>query len=158
MTTSLNTYTSLFFLTNIYYLLDVNDIIYLKSFIMLTLTSVIYHYTKLRYLGYIDKVAVYNIIFQGGIRLLKNYSKSKLITICVIFNFLSVIYLYVYGYMYNKYSFDKEYNEFYHGILHFQSSIGHLLITLLMKTPLIKLQDINIFTIEDNKLENNKLN
>ena len=119
MTTSLNTYTSLFFLTNIYYLLDVNDIIYLKSFIMLTLTSVIYHYTKLRYLGYIDKVAVYNIIFQGGIRLLKNYSKSKLITICVIFNFLSVIYLYVYGYMYNKYSFDKEYNEFYHGILHF---------------------------------------
>ena len=154
MATSLNTYTSLFFLTNIYYLLDANDVIYLKSFIMLTLTSVIYHYTKIRYLGYIDKLAVYNIVFQGGIRLLKNYSKNTLITICVIFNFLSVIYLYVYGYMHNKFCFDKEYHEFYHGILHFHSSIGHLLIILLMKTPLIKLKDNNIFTIEyNNELE-----
>lgn len=133
MIISLNTYTSLFFLSNIYYLLDANDIVYLISFIGLLVTSVIYHSTKLKYMNYIDKIAIFNIVFQGGVRLLENYSKNILVSMGVILCFLSVIYLYVYGYMYNKYCFDKKYPEFYHVILHFQSSIGHLFIIFLIK-------------------------
>ena len=129
----LNAYTSLFFLSNIYYLLDMNDIIYLRSFIILLIMSVTFHSTKLKYIGYIDKIATYNIVYQGGVRLLENHSKSNLISMGVILCFLSVIYLYVYGYIYNKFCFDKKYKEIYHGILHMQSSIGHLLIVLLMR-------------------------
>ena len=133
MIVSLNTYTSLFFLSNIYYLLDTNDIVYLISFVGLLITSVIFHFTKITYIGYIDKIAAYNIVYQGGVRLLENYPKNRLISIIVALCFLSVLYLYIYGYMYNKFSFDKKYSEFYHGLLHLQSSIGHLFITLLMK-------------------------
>lgn len=129
----LNAYTSLFFLSNVYYLLDMNDIIYLRSFIMLLIMSVTFHSTKLKYIGYIDKITTYNIVYQGGVRLLENHSKSNLISMGVILCFLSVIYLYIYGYIYDKFCFDKKYKEIYHGILHMQSSIGHLLIVLLMR-------------------------
>ena len=133
MIKNLNAYTSLFFLSNIYYLLDANDIIYLSSFIILLITSVIFHSTKLKYIGYIDKLATYNIVFQGGISLLENHSKNTLISIIVILCFLSVVYLYYYGYIFDKFCFDKKYNEICHGVLHLQSSIGHLFIILLMK-------------------------
>ena len=133
MIINLNTYTSLFFLSNVYYLLDANDIVYLSSFTTLLITSIIFHYTKVKYIGYIDKIATYNIVFQGGIRLLYNHSKSSLITTIVISCFLSVVYLYVYGYMCSKFCFDKKYSEIYHGLLHLLSSIGHLLIVFLMK-------------------------
>jgi len=128
-----NTYTSLFFLFNIYYLLDVDDIIYLISFITLFITSVSFHYTKLNYLSYIDKLATYNIILQGGLRLYENYYKSFEKTLIIIFFFLSVVYLYLYGYICDKYCFDKKNGHLYHGFLHFQSSMGHLFIISLIK-------------------------
>ena len=128
-----NTYTSLFFLSNIYYLLDSNDIIYLLSFITLFITSVLFHYTKLDYLGNIDKLASYNIILQGGLRLYQNYYKSYKYTLIIICYFFSVVYLYLYGYMCDKYSFDKEKGHLYHGLLHFLSSMGHLFIISLIK-------------------------
>ena len=43
---NLNTYTSFFFLFNIYYLLDTNDTYYLVSFIALFIVSTLFHYTK----------------------------------------------------------------------------------------------------------------
>lgn len=133
MKISLNVYTSLLFISNIFYLLVVNDIIYLISFAALLITSVLFHYTKFEYLLYIDKIATYNIVLQGGIRFLENYSKSLLISISVLLSFFSVVYLYIYGFMCNKFCFDEKYGELYHGLLHFLSCIGHLFIIALIK-------------------------
>ena len=130
---SFNTYTSLLFVVNVYYLLSLNDNIYSRSFTLLLITSVINHSVKSRYISYVDKIATYNIIYQGGIRLFNNYHKSKILSIIVILSFISVVYLYFVGYIYSKYCFDKKYGRFYHGLLHFQSCFGHLLIMLLIK-------------------------
>ena len=135
MTVSLNTYTSLFFTLNIYYLIDGKDIIYLLSFIGLLIISVLNHYTRRRIKGidYLDRIILLNIIFQGYERLKRNHSKSTLISMIIILCFLSVVYLYVYGYINDEYCFDKENGDIYHGILHLEACIGHLLITLLTR-------------------------
>jgi len=128
-----NTYTSFFFLFNVYYLLDTNDTYYLVSFIALFIVSTLFHYTKSYYLSYIDKLTTYNIILTGGLRLYENYYKSLETTLIIILCFLLVIYLYTYGYVCDKYCFDKSNGHLYHGFLHFLSSLGHLFIISLIK-------------------------
>ena len=92
---NLNTYTSFFFLFNIYYLLDTNDTYYLVSFIALFIVSTLFHYTKSYYLYYIDKLTIFNIILTGGLHLYENYYKSLETTLIIILCFLFVIYLYI---------------------------------------------------------------
>jgi len=100
MIKNLNAYTSLFFLSNIYYLLDASDIIYLSSFIILLITSVIFHSTKLKYIGYIDKIATYNIIFQGGYSFIRKSLKKYINKYkCNIMFFISGIFVCLWVYV-----------------------------------------------------------
>ena len=59
--------------------------------------------------------------------------KSRTWTLMVIFTFLIINYLYIYGYFSDCYCFhpDKCNSDIWHGILHIISSIGHNIIILL---------------------------
>ena len=120
----INALSSLLFLINIFHLIKKDDKTYLNSFILLFISSFLYHQTKNNILKKIDKIFAYNIIYQGYTRLIFDYDIYLCTTIIC---FLFCAYLYVGGYIKSKYSFDKNKNisEYYHVIVHICASIGH---------------------------------
>lgn len=127
---------SFIFTTNIYHLSYKHNSTYKKSFIYLIGSSLLYHsarHNKLYY--YIDQLGVYNIIFQGGYIYYKYLCRDykNIYTISSITNlssFLSVLWLYGYGYYTKQYTFDTNgYDNIYHSLLHVITSIGHHAIT-----------------------------
>jgi hypothetical protein len=131
----INALTSCLFIINSLYLSMKNDIVYRNSFILLTLSSLAFHTTKNTIIHKIDKIFVYNVVVQGGIRFFYYYKNSTFHSSLVIFNFLLTVYLYCYGYCYSKYSFDKDQQtaEFFHAFVHIFGSLGHLSIAYLIE-------------------------
>jgi len=131
---NINVFSSCLFLLNTLYLCFKNDIVYRNSFFLLTLSSIMAHQTYNKTIVLIDKLFVLNIVFQGGIRYFQFYDRSLIHSLFVLLNFLITIYLYCYGYMQSKFSFDKDISKshFYHAILHLCSSLGHLSIIYLL--------------------------
>lgn len=83
------------------------------------------------WLGYLDRLLACNVVYQGGseffhyLSLKSNnlYSTNSVITIG---SFLTVVYLYVYGYFTKTFSFDKSTVAYlYHSLVHVYSTIGH---------------------------------
>jgi len=107
---SICVYSSLIFLTNIFLALYYN------------------HYT-----GIIDKISVYAVIFYGGYIFYNKYVKNTkdikdiIKPIIIVMTFLSVVFLYGYGYLTDNYSFhpSESVSQMYHSLLHIISSIGH---------------------------------
>lgn len=135
----LNTISSFFFTSNVLHLSkkEKKDYIYYISFYVLLISSVIFHSTQNYYLGFIDRMLCYNIVYQGCIRLFKknnfnNVNKIFLVIITIIL-FLFVVYLYIFGYIYKKYCFSTNTieGENYHSLLHLLSSLGHHIIIYL---------------------------
>jgi hypothetical protein len=146
-------YTSILFLIVATKALYNNYIPYGLLWLQLSITSIIYHgkmYSESNkdYLLTYDKASAYLVVLYGAYLLLhkitcfsaKNNNKYKKFNICdfltiivIIISFLTIIYLYHYGYQISKYCFDdnKETAHFYHMVLHLLSIIGHLLIILL---------------------------
>ena len=82
----------------------------------------------------IDKVAVMAIVLYGGYMLYNKIEINKQIQVCIIVStFVSVIFLYFYGYCTNSYCYypDKCMGDKYHSLLHIISSIGHHLVIFL---------------------------
>jgi hypothetical protein len=131
---NINVYTSCFFIINTVYLCFKNDLVYRNSFILLTLSSIMAHQTYNKTIILIDRLFVYNIVFQGGIRLLYFYDRSILHSLFIVINFLITIFLYNYGYKQSKFCFDKDKTTAhnYHAVLHACSSLGHLSIIYLL--------------------------
>ena len=127
---NINVYTSCFFIINTVYLCFKNDLVYRNSFILLTVSSIMYHQTHNRIIKEIDRLFVYNIVFQGGIRYLQFYDRSILHSSFVLINFLMTIFLY----KQSKFCFDKDKTTAhnYHAMLHACSSLGHLSIIYLL--------------------------
>ena len=118
-----NTKSSFIFATNVIHLINAQDLVYLYSWVLLFFSSVIYHQTHNKYLQVIDKFLVYNIILQGGIRLV---SQSVDVYSILCFGcFVVVILLY---HIENNYCLNRNYQEYYHSFLHLLSSIGHHII------------------------------
>ena len=71
-----NALSSTLFLTNAIHLYSKNDNIYMWSFILLNVTSILYHQTYNKLIKILDKIVVYNIVYQGGYRtlLINNYN------------------------------------------------------------------------------------
>ena len=69
----INALSSLLFLINILHLIKKDDKTYLNSFILLFISSLLYHQTKNNILKKIDKIFAYNIIYQGYKRLIFDY-------------------------------------------------------------------------------------
>ena len=130
---NLNIFSSTFFLTNTYRLsFKPKYKTYFYSFFLLACSSTLHHaYPEIKLLEYIDKAAVYNVIYQGWKPFYKFlhkdyrniYSSQSIINIS---SFVSVLWLYGYGYYTSSYSFDTNgFGYVYHAILHALSSIGH---------------------------------
>ena len=100
----------------------------------LTITSIIYHYNTNIYTNLMDKICIIGIVVYGGHLLYKKTNnENKFYVGCIIFLFLTSIYLYYYGYCTNNYCYhpDKCIGNKYHCALHCISSIAHHMITFL---------------------------
>lgn len=134
---------SFIFLTNVLAGLYFKQYLYAFLFLLLTLTSIIHHSSKTKLTSLLDKIALYSIIFYGGYKFYKHYANTtktsqfdiKTITkyILIVTTFLSVVYLYSYGYLTSNYVFHSEYktSQLYHCLMHIISSLGHHIIIAL---------------------------
>ncbi len=128
-------YSSMIFVTNIYSTIYNQYYIYSFLFLLLTISSLIYHYpTKNIYANIFDKICITMVIIYGGVML---YDKTSLdnisYTLVVVLLFLFVNYLYCFGYCTEQYCFhqNKYIGDVSHAIIHITSSIGHHFITFL---------------------------
>jgi hypothetical protein len=127
-------FSSLFFLTNALVAFLKKYYLYALFFLILTITSLIFHSNNNVYTNLIDKIAILLVVIYGGYLLFQKMC-AKYATTCflIILTFLLVVYLYIYGYMNKMYCFseDSSVSNAYHSILHLLSSLGHHLIIIL---------------------------
>jgi hypothetical protein len=133
---SLCVYSSFIFLTNVFLALYYEYYLYAFLFLLLTITSAFHHAKESFYTNIIDKIIVYCVIFYGGFIFYSKYKEdqSQIIKPClIILTFLSVVFLYVYGYLKDNYSFHLDINisQKYHSLVHLISSISHHIIIIL---------------------------
>jgi hypothetical protein len=127
---SICVYSSLIFLTNIFLALYYDHYFYAFLFLCLTITSIVHHSYNTVYTSIIDKMSVYAVIFYGGYIFYTKYiinTKDIIKPIFIVSTFLSVVFLYGYGYLTDNYSFhpNQDVSQMYHSLLHIISSIGH---------------------------------
>lgn len=130
---SICVYSSLIFLTNIFLALYYDHYFYAFLFLCLTITSIVHHSYNTVYTGIIDKISVYAVIFYGGYIFYTKYIKDTkdiiniIKPLMIVGTFLSVVFLYGYGYLTDNYSFHPNHSvsQMYHSLLHIISSIGH---------------------------------
>ena len=107
---------------------------------MLFSTSILVHSNNNIYTLLLDKVSILGIVCYGGYLFYNSLTpitsnlNDKIMPVLIILTFLLTIYLYYYGYMYNKYCYDedKDIANLYHSLLHIISSVGHHLILHLL--------------------------
>jgi hypothetical protein len=113
--------------------------IYSAIFAILFITSIIYHSTYNIYTNLLDKISIGLVVSYGGWLFYDKIVKSEfsykkyILSTAIVTTFLSTIYLFYYGYCFNKYCFceDAIIANYCHSFLHLISSIGHILITTL---------------------------
>jgi hypothetical protein len=119
---------SLFFVSNILTAYYCEYYVYSFLFFILTITSLIVHYEDNYYTNVIDRIAVSSIVLYGGHVLLNKMNTKKLFyCFIIVITFLICIYLYIYGFIFQKYCFcdEKSISQKYHFIMHIIASIGH---------------------------------
>ena len=107
--------------------------LYSVLFFILFLTSILFRLNKNMFTYALDKLFVYAIILYGGYMFYMKYpSIHTLISLLIVSTFLSVIFMYEYGYVTKQYCFDNDsvLSETYHALLHVISSFGHTLIMI----------------------------
>ncbi len=139
-------FSSLIFITNVLTAYYKQDFIYSSLFFSLTVTSVLYHSNPNLYLNIVDKISIFSIFLYGSYQLYQKISQkisqpmTQLITagysiqiLLIIAAFLATIYLYFYGYWFQKYCFheNQQTGDQYHSLVHLIGSIGHQLILFL---------------------------
>jgi len=137
---SICVYSSLIFVTNVFSALYYSHYFYAFLFLCLTMTSIIHHTYNTFYTGIIDKIPVYAVILYGGFVFYNKYIttsitdlnlktdlKTNIKAALIVSTFLSVVFLYTYGYLTDNYSFHPSHSvsQMYHSLLHIISSIGH---------------------------------
>jgi len=125
---------SLFFLSNVFFGICYDEYIYSILFFFLTMTSLFCHYYRNYLFNILDKIAILFVIIYGAYRLLIKFENTNFLTLSsILSSFFVVIYLYIYGFIYNKLCFDSNIHTAnnYHFFLHLISCIGHNLIIFL---------------------------
>jgi hypothetical protein len=124
---------SFVFLTNVVHFLTAGYFVYAFLFLVLFITSVIVRLKKDNiWTLAADKIAILCVVLYG---LMIFYNKSwvsenYILISLILFTFLAVVYLYVYGWCTDSYCFSEE-GEMYRAGLHCISSLGHHLIVLI---------------------------
>jgi len=121
------------FLTNCATALWFNNMIYLELFSALFITSLIVHTDNNIYTNLLDKIPILGVVLYGGYLFWKKLGSKSYLKALIPVTFLTVVFLYGYGYLTASYCFnkDKEIAELYHALLHIVSSIGHHLIMII---------------------------
>lgn len=87
-----------------------------------------------------DKFSIMAVVIYGGYVFLQKCLLNEftnlhqyILAILIVMSFLATIFLYVYGFYYNKYCFtdDKNLANMFHSLLHLISSFGHHMIVIL---------------------------
>ena len=130
---------SLLFIINIICGFYNEYILYSILFICLTITSLFYHtyYTPFTYI--IDKVSILYVVLYGAmlffqkIILIDINFINTIICIIIVSTFISVNFIYYYGYYNKQYCFNDniEVSYKYHSLIHIMSCLSHSLIMLL---------------------------
>jgi len=126
--------------------------IYSLLFFILFTTSIIVHSQYANtYFNILDKISILAIVLYGGFTFINKINTINTIRtirtidngiinvekyyhiLIIISTFLTTIYLYYFGFIYNKYCFCQEPQiaNLYHSLLHVISFLGHLMIILL---------------------------
>ena len=130
-------YTSGFFLINVFICYLYNYYVYSILFLFLFVSSVFRHLESTNTTYILDRTAIFSIVFYGGYifynKLVNSNYSMSLYPPIIIGTFLCAGYLYYIGYINGKYCFDCDQATscFYHGLMHFISSIGHICIVLM---------------------------
>ena len=116
-------------------------ILYALLFLSLIITSLLHHTFYTEFTTIIDKISIVYVILYGSMLFYQklyfidtNYIFiSRIVSILIVVTFLSVFYLYYYGYYSKKYCFDENTNTCYkyHSIIHYISCFSHVLIMVL---------------------------
>jgi len=124
-------YSSFLFLTNVLIAYRYEYYLYSYLFIALFITSIIVHSHDIIITNIIDKLSLVSVVFYGGYMFISK-RPSLIKSVLIVSTFLTVIYLYSYGYYTHKYCFheDKNTRQLYHPLMHLISSLGHHLIIL----------------------------
>jgi hypothetical protein len=130
-------YTSCFFACNVLLNYFYGYFKYSIVFLFLLFTSFIHHSMKTIYTYILDKLAILIVIFVGGYILYTKIVSSNVVNIFVVMSifvaFFTSGYLYYYGYIFDCYCFDLDRikSDWYHGLMHFIASVGHIMIVIL---------------------------
>jgi hypothetical protein len=130
-------YSSIIFISNILIAYCYKYYVYSLLFLLLLITSLIFHSNNNIYTLLIDKISIILVVLYGGYLFIDKINKSDEVKyfylLIIIFTFIITIYLYYFGYCYNKYCFceDKEMANKYHSLIHIISSVGHNLIIIM---------------------------
>ena len=125
-------YSSFIFLTNAVTAFRYGNYTYSLLFVLLFITSIVYRiYDKHVYTFILDRFLIVCVIGYGGyVFCSKNI--SRIFSCLIIGSFLTIMYLFYYGYTMSIYCYDPNENvsNGYHSLLHLISSIVHHLIIM----------------------------
>jgi hypothetical protein len=124
-------FTSFIFLTNVLSAGICQHYLYSFLFALLTLTSVVYHWTRNIYTNILDKIGIFLVVFYGTYNLHKKTHAYKFVFVTlVVFLFLVTNMLYIYGYFTKQFCFHRKLciGNKYHSLVHCISSLAHHLI------------------------------
>lgn len=121
-------FTALIFITNIITAFYKKYYLYALLFIILVISSVMFHSNNNIYTNAIDKCSILAVVFYGAYMLYNKRSKERMwLLVLSILSFFATLFLFFYGYTTNQYCYhpDNTIGDKYHGLLHIISSFGH---------------------------------
>lgn len=127
-------YSSFLFLMNIFLAYKYNHTMYSFLFFCLFITSILFHANRNnKKLKLIDKITVYLVVIYGFLVFYNKITNNNKINILIVLSFISVIYIYHYGFIINDYCFheNKKIADNYHSLVHVFTCVGHGLIIIL---------------------------
>jgi hypothetical protein len=131
-------YSSFVFLINVSIALYYGYYLYASLFLVLVITSLLYHSQYTILTNILDKIAIFVIVFYGGYifyNKITSYILSKTIFEFkqIILTILSTIVLYYYGYLNTCLCFcdDQIEANLFHSFMHCVSALGHCCIVFL---------------------------
>lgn len=126
-------YSSFIFLFNSLLAVRFSNYVYALLFLILFLTSLLFHSNRTEVVSILDKIAVDVIVLYGAyVFYTKFLDIPPVISAVIVSTFIAVVMLYYYGYICEDYCFntDKSVANIYHSLLHIISSTGHTLLII----------------------------
>lgn len=108
--------------------------VYSVLFVILTITSWLFHSNPESMIyNVIDKIAIAAVVSYGAYMLHTNWNKYTFYSrMAIIATFLSTLFLFTVGYMFNVFCYDPMWGNIWHAILHVISVIGHAMMVVMI--------------------------